>query len=430
MGFKLSEWSVVVLFHKIPKNVWCVWWVKQAQIWSPPRLPGGARTCEPTWQDQENFYLLLFLSPLLPVKDRGKWNQFTPSKHFSGFNSVLYFAIEILWFTEWTSVLTERASFGWEFLTSVCLCVVFFCRLFDFLNVTTELLFEFLNYCRSNQGMLRSSMKQATFQRITLRNSPERAHGEIVFLQLQGTVTELVILGAGLSLGLVPIPARLQQCRGGWAGRCCGHSVCRSPAGHWKLLCAPAQPLFVQPGLPRERGQGSDGTAAAAAHRAPFQQLRDSHGVPAGKNSILNRISKVHLWKNSSSVLKIHLKISSERSFSVESKKHTVPKEIFLVFGLPLTPKGVSFNSEHVCIDLLCVCTSATTTSQVLKSQNLDCPLASFAITWWWLQFWLSWVTVSGFFSAQNIGYKVFWNKWERKGEVKLAEWLTGGYSN
>lgn len=78
------------------------------------------------------------------------------------------------------------------------------------------------------------------------------------------------------------------------------------------------------------------------------------------ENRALSKISQVHLGKNSSSVLKINLKISSECNFSVESEKCTVAKETFLVFGLPLTPKDVSFNSEHVCIDLLCVCTSAT----------------------------------------------------------------------
>lgn len=255
-------------------------------------------------------FAFFFLSLLLPVKDRRKWNQLTPSKDFSGLNSVLYCAVEILWFTDWTSALTERASFGLGFLTSVCLCVVFFCRLFDFLNVTTELLFEFLNYCRSNQEMLRSSVETSYF----LENSPEKFPWKgpwwDCFLAAQGAGTELVILGAGLSLGLVPLPARLQQ----WLSRSLPWPQClQEPCWALKAALCSCTAAFCAARAAQERGQGRwhRRHRGSAAHRAPFQQLRDSRGVLQEKN----RICKVHLWKNSSSVLKIHLKISSERSW-------------------------------------------------------------------------------------------------------------------
>lgn len=130
------------------------------------------------------------------------------------------------------------------------LCVAFFCRLFYFLSITTELLFEFLNYCGSNR-MLKASMERSYFLENYTENSPERAHGEIIFLQLQGTVTELVILmlvilGAGLHLGLVPLPAGLHQCRAGL----CLHEPC------WALkapLCSCTGP-FCPEAVPRQPG--------------------------------------------------------------------------------------------------------------------------------------------------------------------------------
>lgn len=110
-----------------------------------------------------------------------------------------------------------------------CLCVVFFCRSFNFPDITAELLFEFLNYGRSDQGMLKASMKTSYFLENYSETSPERACGEIVFWQLQGTVTELMTLGAGLDLRLVSLQTRLYQRRGGRAGRSHG---CIGPAGH------------------------------------------------------------------------------------------------------------------------------------------------------------------------------------------------------
>lgn len=232
----------------------------------------------------------LFLPLLLPIKDGRKGNQLTPSKHFSAFNSILYWAVELFWFTNWRSALTEQTLFGWGFLTSfffVFLCVVFFCRLFYFLNITTELLFEFLNYCSSNQGTLKASMETSYFLENFIENSPERAHGEIVFLQLQGMVTELVILrllicGAGLNLGLVPLPTRLHQCQGGRAlpARALLGTESSSVLLHSPFLC---RARAAQGWLSRERGQGNDCTVPAAAHRVLFEQLPDSHVILAAK---------------------------------------------------------------------------------------------------------------------------------------------------
>lgn len=117
------------LFHKVPQKGWCMIEKshrlrEQARNLKWPmssRLPGsaiatwsGAKACQTTQQDQENFYFFLFLLLSLTVKQLNEINrnQLTPSEHFSGLNSILYWAVELLWFTSWRSALTGEALFG------------------------------------------------------------------------------------------------------------------------------------------------------------------------------------------------------------------------------------------------------------------------------------------------------------------------------
>lgn len=97
----------MVLFHTVPQKVWCVWLRKatpfesrhKSEVTRGPRLPGGAiatvgaaKSLSGHLAGPGKFDFLLFLPTFLPIKelDGRKENQLTPSKHFSGFNSILY----------------------------------------------------------------------------------------------------------------------------------------------------------------------------------------------------------------------------------------------------------------------------------------------------------------------------------------------------
>lgn len=89
-------------------------WGSQVVLWS------GARACQVTQQDQGNFY---FLSPSLPIKQLNEinGNQVSPSKHFSGFNSILHWAVKPLRFSSWRAALIGEACLGffpWGFFSA------------------------------------------------------------------------------------------------------------------------------------------------------------------------------------------------------------------------------------------------------------------------------------------------------------------------